>query len=44
MGFARHELVDLLGLVAEEAARRGLELERVVEMPANNLTIVYRRS
>lgn len=30
--------------VALEAARRGLELDRVFEMPANNLTAVFRRS
>lgn len=29
--------------VAECAARSGLELERVVEMPANNLSVVFRR-
>lgn len=29
--------------VAELAAARGLALEEVVEMPANNLTVVYRR-
>ncbi|HEX2764969.1 MAG TPA: DUF938 domain-containing protein [Allosphingosinicella sp.] len=29
--------------VADEAARNGLDLERVIEMPANNLTIVFRR-
>ncbi|MCB9779783.1 MAG: DUF938 domain-containing protein [Alphaproteobacteria bacterium] len=30
--------------VAEEARVRGLLLEEVVEMPANNLTVVYRRT
>lgn len=30
--------------VAREGARRGLVLERVVEMPANNLSVVFRRS
>jgi len=29
--------------VAAEARRNGLELEGVVEMPANNLTVVFRR-
>jgi hypothetical protein len=29
--------------VAAVASRRGLELEEIVEMPANNLTVVYRR-
>lgn len=33
----------LLEEVAEHAAARGLDLERVVEMPANNLTVVFRR-
>lgn len=32
-----------LEAVAAEAALRGLRLDRVVEMPANNLTIVFRR-
>jgi SAM-dependent methyltransferase len=32
-----------LEAVAEEAAVNGLELERVVEMPANNLSVVFRR-
>lgn len=30
--------------VAREAGLRGLALDRVVEMPANNLTVVFRRS
>ncbi|MFO7564219.1 MAG: DUF938 domain-containing protein [Enhygromyxa sp.] len=29
--------------VAKEANRRGLALDRVFEMPANNLTVVFRR-
>jgi hypothetical protein len=29
--------------VAAEAERNGLELERLVEMPANNLSLVFRR-
>jgi hypothetical protein len=29
--------------VSEVAARHGLALERLVEMPANNLMLVYRR-
>ncbi|APE32372.1 SAM-dependent methyltransferase [Halomonas aestuarii] len=32
-----------LGTVTEEAARCGIVLERVVEMPANNLSVVFRR-
>lgn len=32
-----------LEAVEAEAARHGIRLERVVEMPANNLTIVFRR-
>ena len=32
-----------LETVAAEAEARGLRLERVVEMPANNLTVVFRR-
>lgn len=34
----------LLDDVAAEAEANGLELRRVVEMPANNLTVVFRRS
>lgn len=33
-----------LEAVEAEALRNGLRLERVVEMPANNLTVVFRRS
>jgi SAM-dependent methyltransferase len=33
-----------LDAVEAEAERHGLRLERVFEMPANNLTIVFRRS
>jgi Protein of unknown function (DUF938) len=32
-----------LEAVEAEAGRNGLRLERVVEMPANNLTVVFRR-
>jgi SAM-dependent methyltransferase len=32
-----------LGAVIDEAARHGLVLDEVVEMPANNLTLVLRR-
>jgi hypothetical protein len=32
-----------LDVVAREAQRRGLALERVFEMPANNLCVVFRR-
>jgi hypothetical protein len=31
-----------LGAVTAEALRQGLERERVVEMPSNNLTLVFR--
>lgn len=34
----------LLEDVADCAAQSGLELERVVEMPANNLSVVFRRN
>jgi SAM-dependent methyltransferase len=33
-----------LEVVEAEAARNGLRLERVFEMPANNLTVVFRRT
>ena len=33
-----------LEAVAAEAEANGLKLERVVEMPANNLTVVFRRT
>jgi len=33
-----------LGAVAEEAERSGLALERRFDMPANNLTVVFRRA
>ena len=33
-----------LGEVAEEARSSGLELEETVAMPANNFTLVFRRS
>jgi SAM-dependent methyltransferase len=32
-----------LGAVTAEAARHGLQRERVVEMPSNNLTVVFTR-
>jgi hypothetical protein len=32
-----------LDVVTEEANRRGFVLDRVVDMPANNLTVVFRR-
>jgi hypothetical protein len=35
--------VRTLEVVANEANRRGLALDRVIEMPANNLTVVFRR-
>lgn len=35
--------IRLLEDVAECAAKHGLALERVVEMPANNLTVVFRK-
>lgn len=34
----------LLEDVADEAKARGITLERVVEMPANNLTVVFRKA
>ena len=30
--------------VEAEAQQRGLRLDRVVEMPANNLTVIFRRN
>ncbi|MGJ3259718.1 MAG: DUF938 domain-containing protein [Rhodospirillales bacterium] len=33
-----------LDVVAEEAGRRGLDLIETVEMPANNLSVVYRKT
>ena len=35
--------VRQLEAVTAEAARQGLERERVVEMPGNNLTLVFRK-
>jgi SAM-dependent methyltransferase len=32
-----------LGAVTEEARRHGLERERVVDMPSNNLTVLFRQ-
>ncbi len=32
-----------LGAVSAEASLHGLELDRVVEMPSNNLTVVFRK-
>ena len=32
-----------LNAVADEAAQHGLTLERIVDMPANNLTVFFRR-
>ena len=34
----------LLEEVAQEAKLQGLELERIIEMPANNLSVVFRRA
>jgi cyclopropane fatty-acyl-phospholipid synthase-like methyltransferase len=38
-GWGVRDLADVTAL----AAREGLALERIVEMPANNLTVVFRR-